>query len=252
MVTQQAPSLPSGLVNAPFEQVGKFVMRVGIPHRGGRLAFHAFNEGYAAMVSASAFWSHSAGAFRLPPGHRPAGSRLRARQCRIHGNAVVESEGHAVGHGRRLPVDLRAVRRARIDERRELVVAAGPVLRAGDRGQSGGGGLSRPGDSDVAGRRPAHRLWVAERTGEDMLAAHGGQYAASAGASDPGVVTGRLSAQSRSARQGVVAVAALARGARADGGGLRRGRSLRRPGISTGFDSRDGRTDRRTAAAGSL
>ena len=57
MVTQQAPGLPSGLVNAPFEQVGKFLMRVGIPHRGGRLAFHAFNEGYAAMVSASAFWS---------------------------------------------------------------------------------------------------------------------------------------------------------------------------------------------------
>lgn len=66
MMTQQVPGLPSGLVNAPFEQDRKFVMRVGIPHRGGRLAFHAFNEGYAAMVSASAFWGHRAGAFRLP------------------------------------------------------------------------------------------------------------------------------------------------------------------------------------------
>jgi hypothetical protein len=66
MLMQQAPGLPCGLVNAPFERLGEFVMRVGIPHRGGRLAFHAFNEGYAAMVSASAFWSHRAGAFRLP------------------------------------------------------------------------------------------------------------------------------------------------------------------------------------------
>lgn len=66
MLMQQAPGLPCGLVNAPFERLGEFVMRVGIPHRGGRLAFHAFNEGYAAMVCASAFWSHRAGAFRLP------------------------------------------------------------------------------------------------------------------------------------------------------------------------------------------
>lgn len=44
----------------------EFVMRVGIPHSGGRLAAHAFNEGYAAMVSASAFWNRSKREFRMP------------------------------------------------------------------------------------------------------------------------------------------------------------------------------------------
>ncbi len=33
------------------------IVRVGIPHRGGKLAFHAFNHGYPAMVSANAFWN---------------------------------------------------------------------------------------------------------------------------------------------------------------------------------------------------
>ncbi|MGF6781178.1 DUF7221 family queuine tRNA-ribosyltransferase-like protein [Paraburkholderia sp. GAS334] len=42
------------------------LMRVGIPHTGGKLAFHAFNEGYAAMVSANAFWDASRGRFRIP------------------------------------------------------------------------------------------------------------------------------------------------------------------------------------------
>jgi hypothetical protein len=42
------------------------VVRVGIPHSGGRLAFHAFNEGYPAMVSASAFWNRKTGQFRIP------------------------------------------------------------------------------------------------------------------------------------------------------------------------------------------
>ncbi len=63
---RQAPGLPRWLVNAPFERAGEFVMRVGIPHRSGRLAFHAFNHGYAAMVSASAFWNPRAGAFCFP------------------------------------------------------------------------------------------------------------------------------------------------------------------------------------------
>lgn len=39
-------------------------VRVGIPHRGGALAFHAFNRNYPAMVSASAFWR--AGKFIIP------------------------------------------------------------------------------------------------------------------------------------------------------------------------------------------
>jgi hypothetical protein len=42
------------------------MVRIGIPHRGGRLAFHAFNHGYPAMVSASAFWSPKTQTFILP------------------------------------------------------------------------------------------------------------------------------------------------------------------------------------------
>jgi hypothetical protein len=42
------------------------LVRVGIPHSGGKLAFHAFNEGYARMVSASAFWNPKTGRFRIP------------------------------------------------------------------------------------------------------------------------------------------------------------------------------------------
>jgi hypothetical protein len=33
------------------------IIRVGLPHRGGKLAFHAFHRSYAAMVSANAFWN---------------------------------------------------------------------------------------------------------------------------------------------------------------------------------------------------
>lgn len=42
------------------------LIRVGIPHSGGKLAFHAFNEGFAGMVSASAFWNPKTGRFRIP------------------------------------------------------------------------------------------------------------------------------------------------------------------------------------------
>lgn len=61
-----ASTLPMGLVNAPREQVGEIVTRVGIPHSGGRLAFHAFEQGYPAMVSANAFWCRRRAQFRLP------------------------------------------------------------------------------------------------------------------------------------------------------------------------------------------
>lgn len=44
----------------------EFVMRVGIPHTGGRLAAHAFNENFHAMVSASAFWNKTKREFRMP------------------------------------------------------------------------------------------------------------------------------------------------------------------------------------------
>lgn len=54
-VGQQNANLDSGLT-----------MRIGIPHRGGRLAFHAFNQGYAAMVSANAFWNAKKQCFQIP------------------------------------------------------------------------------------------------------------------------------------------------------------------------------------------
>ncbi len=56
--------LPQGQLNANLPDA--FVMRVGIPHRGGSLAFHAFNEGYPAMVSANAFWLPAKGKFIVP------------------------------------------------------------------------------------------------------------------------------------------------------------------------------------------
>ncbi|WP_043345064.1 DUF7221 family queuine tRNA-ribosyltransferase-like protein [Cupriavidus basilensis] len=56
--------IPAGQRNA--EVGGELVMRVGIPHKGGKLAFHAFNEGFPAMVSANAFWNPAAGGFQFP------------------------------------------------------------------------------------------------------------------------------------------------------------------------------------------
>jgi hypothetical protein len=52
--------------NAWLGSPRQLVMRVGIPHRGGRLAFHAFSEGYPAMVSANAFWDRKAERFCFP------------------------------------------------------------------------------------------------------------------------------------------------------------------------------------------
>lgn len=60
------PGLPKGLGNAPYERSRDLVMRVGIPHAGGRLAFHAFSQGYPAMVSAHAFWCRRGARFRIP------------------------------------------------------------------------------------------------------------------------------------------------------------------------------------------
>jgi hypothetical protein len=40
------------------------LIRAGVPHRGGKLAFHAFNQDYPVMVSANAFWNGRA--FVLP------------------------------------------------------------------------------------------------------------------------------------------------------------------------------------------
>lgn len=56
--------MPVGQVNAHVDE--EQIMRVGIPHKGGRLAFHAFNEGYPAMVSAQAFWDPKTSRFKVP------------------------------------------------------------------------------------------------------------------------------------------------------------------------------------------
>ncbi|MCK4118356.1 DUF7221 family queuine tRNA-ribosyltransferase-like protein [Ralstonia nicotianae] len=54
-IRQQNAVLPPGLT-----------MRVGIPHTGGKLAFHAFKQGYPVMVSANAFWRPQSCAFSFP------------------------------------------------------------------------------------------------------------------------------------------------------------------------------------------
>ncbi|MBI5792671.1 MAG: hypothetical protein HZA63_14475 [Rhodocyclales bacterium] len=58
--------MPEHQTNAPFQPSNGLMMRVGVPHRGGRLAFHAFNNEYPVMVSASAFWDRASGRFKVP------------------------------------------------------------------------------------------------------------------------------------------------------------------------------------------
>ena len=57
-------NMPSGQLNAHLED--ELVVRVGIPQRSGSIAFHAFAEGYKAMVSASAFWNPLRRQFVIP------------------------------------------------------------------------------------------------------------------------------------------------------------------------------------------
>lgn len=56
--------MPRDQANAYLES--GLVTRVGIPHRSGKLVFHAFNEGYPVMVSANAFWDPAARQFAFP------------------------------------------------------------------------------------------------------------------------------------------------------------------------------------------
>lgn len=62
--TNELPGMPVGQANAHLED--EMVMRVGIPHTGGKLTSHAFEEGYPVMVSASAFWNADKRCFRIP------------------------------------------------------------------------------------------------------------------------------------------------------------------------------------------
>jgi hypothetical protein len=63
-IETRTPDLPASQRNANVDD--GLLIRVGIPHRSGKLAFHAFNEGYAAMVSASAFWNPKTCQFNIP------------------------------------------------------------------------------------------------------------------------------------------------------------------------------------------
>ena len=56
--------MPTAQINAHLDE--SLTMRVGVPHSGGKLAFHAFNEGFKVMVSASAFWNRTKGQFTIP------------------------------------------------------------------------------------------------------------------------------------------------------------------------------------------
>jgi hypothetical protein len=57
-------NMPVGQVNATLTK--DFIMRVGVPHSGGKLAFHAFDSDYPVMVSGSAFWDRQRQKFRMP------------------------------------------------------------------------------------------------------------------------------------------------------------------------------------------
>jgi hypothetical protein len=57
------PGMPVLQTNAHLSDT--LIVRAGIPHRGGKFAFHACNEGYAAMVSANAFWNPARQAFHI-------------------------------------------------------------------------------------------------------------------------------------------------------------------------------------------
>lgn len=56
--------LPNNQTNAHLGD--ELMMRVGIPHRGGKLAFHAFEHDYPVMVSANAFWDRETRTFKVP------------------------------------------------------------------------------------------------------------------------------------------------------------------------------------------
>jgi len=57
--------LLTGQLNARLGN-GGITVRTGIPHRGGRLAQHAFEKDYPTMVSAQAFWNPQRGEFVIP------------------------------------------------------------------------------------------------------------------------------------------------------------------------------------------
>ncbi|MEM5330754.1 hypothetical protein VSR34_29750 [Paraburkholderia sp. JHI2823] len=63
-IETQHGRMPMWQLNAHVDD--GLLIRGGIPHSGGKLAFHAFERGFAGMVSASAFWNPKTGRFRIP------------------------------------------------------------------------------------------------------------------------------------------------------------------------------------------
>jgi len=57
-------NMPVGQVNAHLSE--EFIMRIGVPHRSGSLAYHAFEKDYKVMVSAAAFWLADKQKFHMP------------------------------------------------------------------------------------------------------------------------------------------------------------------------------------------
>ncbi|WP_209938707.1 hypothetical protein [Paraburkholderia sp. LEh10] len=101
--------MPMSQLNAHVDD--GLLIRVGIPHRGGKLAFHAFNEDFAGMVSASAFWNPKTGRFRIP------------EQRGLYRNEAVPVERQASRDCRGLSVDDGTVRRTRLAFRRGMGLA---------------------------------------------------------------------------------------------------------------------------------
>ena len=64
MESKHCQGLPVGQLNAKLSE--NLVMRAGIPHKSGGLAFHAFEESYSVMVSAQAFWNPVTASFVIP------------------------------------------------------------------------------------------------------------------------------------------------------------------------------------------
>jgi hypothetical protein len=56
--------MPVNQRNAHLQE--ELAMRVGVPHKGGQLTFHAFQGSFKVMVSASAFWNPASNSFKVP------------------------------------------------------------------------------------------------------------------------------------------------------------------------------------------
>lgn len=61
---ESALGMPLHQTNAHVAK--QLTVRIGIPHRSGRLTAHAFDEDFPVMVSAAAFWHQKSSSFKIP------------------------------------------------------------------------------------------------------------------------------------------------------------------------------------------